>query len=136
MKGICHCGRIEIEARAVRPVGIHCYCSICRRISGGAGSTTVLVERADFRIVRGAELLARYQATPTANRFHCPVCHAPIYSEEPERPAWGVFVPAGLLDGNDIAHVVFDHIFVANLPSWHKIRDDRPQHPGLPSETP
>jgi hypothetical protein len=132
MNATCSCGRVEIELDAVAPVGLHCYCTICRKITGGAHSTTVRARREAFRVVRGADDLARYQATPGVDRWHCATCHAPIFSEEPGRPEWGVFVPAGLLDPEAIGHLVFDHIFVAERPRWHRIRDDRPQHDGLP----
>jgi len=132
VKGTCQCGRIELEVQAVRPVGVNCYCTICRKITGGPFSTTVMVEEADFRIVRGADALSRYSATPGVDRFHCAHCHAPIYSHESARPQWGIFVAAGLFDGADLAHVVFDHVFVESLVPWYQIRDQRPQFARLP----
>ena len=124
--GACACGGVTIEVRAVEPVGLNCYCAICRTIAGAACSSVVLAERADLKVLTGFDLLSRYASSPDFARVHCGTCHAPIWGEVTNRAA-PLYVSAGALDPNAIAHVVFDHIFVRSLVPWHRIGDERPQ---------
>jgi hypothetical protein len=124
--GVCACKGVAFEVRAVEPVGLDCYCEICRTIAGAPYSAVVLCERADLTLLRGAELLSRYTSSPDFVRIHCGTCHAPLWGEVTHRPA-PLFVSAGALDPASIAHVVFDHIFVRSLVPWHRITDDRPR---------
>jgi hypothetical protein len=121
LRATCQCGAVELSAESVQPEGVNCYCTICRKISGGAYAPVVCVEPAGFRIVRGTELLSKHNATPEFNRWHCSRCHAPIYGEAPGSKDMPIFVPAGLFEGADIAHVKFNHMFVRSLVPWHRI---------------
>jgi hypothetical protein len=132
--GSCACGAVEIEVTAVRPVGLNCYCTICRKVSGAPFTSTVLTAPSQLTVCRGRELLARYNATPEFDRFHCGRCHAPIYGEGPTQPTMAVFVAATLFAPEDLAGVTFDHMFVTRLVPWHQIPDDRPQHPEFPPD--
>ena len=124
LRGTCQCEGVEFSVEDVEPIGINCYCTICRKISGGAYAPTLSVDPAGFKIVRGQELLVKYNATPGFNRWHCSRCHSPIYGEAPGNKQLPIFVPAGLFDGADIAHVKFNHMFVRSLVPWHKIEGD------------
>jgi hypothetical protein len=117
---------VTFEVRAVEPVGLNCYCAICRTIAGAPFSSVVLAERADLEVLTGLELLSRYASSPDFARVHCGTCHAPVWGEVTNRSA-PLYVSAAALDPNAIAHVVFDHIFVRSLVPWHRIGDERPQ---------
>jgi hypothetical protein len=86
----------------------HCYCSRCRKATGGVRATNIAVPIGQFRWIQGEELVKRYDL-PEAKSFarqicgncNCPVPHA---SRDRER----VIVPAGTLDdvppGKPAAH--------------------------------
>jgi hypothetical protein len=69
----CHCGAVELELEL--PDGIvdprRCDCSFCRRRGAIAGS----VAEDGFRIVKGGDVLRRYQfGTGAAEHYFCGTC--------------------------------------------------------------
>jgi hypothetical protein len=85
-----------------------------------------------FRIERGHEQLAKFNASPTFNRWHCNRCHSPIYGEAPDNAEMPIFVPAGLFEGTALAHVKFNHMFVRSLVPWHRIEDSGERYETYP----
>ena len=81
----------------------------------------------DFRWVRGAEHVRRYESSPGAFRPFCPTCGSvvPFQGDGP------VFMPAGNLDG-DVDARVDSHIFVGWKAPWYDITDDAPQYDAYP----
>jgi hypothetical protein len=71
-RGGCHCGavRFEVLAPAVLAV-VDCNCSMCRK----SGYLHLIVEKARFRLLSGAEMLTTYRFnTGTAQHLFCKVC--------------------------------------------------------------
>jgi hypothetical protein len=132
LRGTCQCEGVEVAVDAVDPVGICCYCSICRKIAGAPFAAVVTTTREAFRVVRGSELLVKYNATPSYDRWHCSRCHASIFGEVTDKTTFPLFVSAAILEPGDIAHVKFDHMFVRSLVPWFHIADDRPRHDTYP----
>lgn len=132
LRGTCQCEGVEVVVDAVDPVGVRCYCSICRKIAGAPFAAVVTTRREAFRIERGADLLVKYNATPNYDRWHCSRCHAPIFGEVTDKPEIPLFISATLLPPETIEHVVFDHMFVRSLVLWYRIQDDRPKHETYP----
>jgi hypothetical protein len=71
-RGGCHCGRVRFEVQAPAEIEVlDCNCSICSM----TGYLHLTVPAARFRLLRGADALARYQFnTGTARHLFCPVC--------------------------------------------------------------
>jgi hypothetical protein len=132
LRGTCQCEGVEVAVEEIGPVGIQCYCSICRKIAGAPFAAVVTAKREAFRVERGAELLVKYNATPNYDRWHCSRCHAPIYGEITDKPMIPLFVSAAILSPDDVAHVPFDHMFVRSLVPWFEIHGDRPKHETYP----
>ena len=62
--GSCLCGEIRFEVTAeLGPVGL-CHCGMCRKASGTAFATNASVDRAGFRLTRGAERVQRDDRLP------------------------------------------------------------------------
>jgi hypothetical protein len=80
-KGSCQCEGVQFVVDAVEPLGVNCYCTICRKISGSPFASVVSVKREAFRIEKGRELLAKYNATPGFDRWHCSKCFSPVYGD-------------------------------------------------------
>jgi len=70
--GGCHCGLVRFEVFAPSELDVlDCNCSICSK----AGFLHLIVPRAQFRLLRGAEELTTYQFnTGTARHLFCSVC--------------------------------------------------------------
>lgn len=133
IRGTCQCEGVAVSVDTIAPVGVQCYCSICRKIAGAPFAAVVMAKRSDFRVERGADLLVKYNATPNYDQWHCSHCHAPIYGEVTDKPQIPLFISAALLDVEALADVKFDHMFVRSLVPWHRILDDRPRHDTYPT---
>jgi hypothetical protein len=120
---LCEGVRFEIEGK-LGPLGF-CHCSQCRRASGTAFSANADVQRSDFRLTRGAELLREFESSPGCFRAFCGRCGSPVYKRfdaEPER----LRVRLGLLE-EDPGLRPRAHVFVADKAPWYPITDSLPQ---------
>jgi hypothetical protein len=71
-RGGCHCGAVAFEVDAPAPLkALDCNCSICRL----TGYLHLIVPRARFRLLRGAESLSEYSFNSgTARHLFCRHC--------------------------------------------------------------
>ena len=71
-RGGCHCGAVAFEVDAPARVTVsECNCSICRM----SGYLHLIVPRAQFRLLRGADALSEYTFnTGTARHLFCRRC--------------------------------------------------------------
>ena len=126
--GGCLCGAVRFEI-AGELAGVQlCHCSQCRRASGTAFASNIPVAANDFRILRGAEALKAYAASPGKERMFCGRCGSPVLSRLTADPRT-VRIRAGLLDEPIAARPAF-HFHAASKASWWPITDDLPQFPG------
>ena len=70
--GGCHCGRVRFEVDAPAEIeATECNCSICNM----TGFLHLIVARADFRLLRGDDVLSTYTFnTGTAKHLFCRYC--------------------------------------------------------------
>ena len=69
----CHCSGVEIEVNLPNPLSkvIRCNCSLCKR----KGAIMTMVKPADFKIIKGQELLKLYKYhSKIAKHFFCSNC--------------------------------------------------------------
>ena len=82
-RGACFCGAVEIEA-AGDPVEMGCcHCSSCRAYSGGPVSTFMLWKSANVDVVKGAELVGRFNKTEMSDRQFCTRCGGHLMTRHP-----------------------------------------------------
>lgn len=127
-RGTCQCGRVSVDAGEIAPLGLHCYCSICRKIAGAPFSSVVLVPRRALAITCAEGAISGHASSPNFVRHHCAACHGPIHGDVTDRPDLAFFVSATLFDAAALAHVRFEHIFVGSKVAWYAIQDGAPQH--------
>jgi hypothetical protein len=127
--GGCLCGGVRFELdEAAGPFEL-CHCSRCRKVSGSAYLAMVGVRTAHYRLRRGAEQIACYEAPvleagPPYRASFCRVCGSPVPNPDPGA-AW-FELPAGLLD-DDPGLRPDKHIFVDRKAPWHDITDSLPR---------
>ena len=105
---------------------VDCHCSRCRKGRSAAFASNLLVKRAAFCWLRGAERVRSYRvpgAKVFANAF-CDVCGSVLPEVGGERDV--VVVPAGGLDDDPGARERL-HIFTGSKAPWYELPDD-----GLP----
>ena len=129
IRGSCLCGGVRFEiTRAVGPFEL-CHCRRCRKANGSAFVAFLGVNRADFRLLQGGDLIETFEApvreSPPAYRTQfCGRCGSPVPDANGGSP-W-MEVPAGLLD-DDPQLRPDRHIFVDFKSPWFSITDNIPQ---------
>jgi hypothetical protein len=127
--GSCLCGRVAFEiAGPVSPIQ-YCHAARCRKATGAAFAPELAANAADFRWVRGADLVAVYEAPllrkpPPYRHAFCRTCGSPL--PVALEGTGLVVLHAGVLDDEPETRP-FRHIFVSQKPSWHVIMDTLPQ---------
>lgn len=92
--GSCHCGRVHFEVDVTERVALTCNCSICHK----KGFVHVIVPKAQFRALGGAEALTTYRFnTGVAQHTFCAHCGVQAYYTPRSHPE-GVSVNLRALD--------------------------------------
>lgn len=107
-RGGCHCGAVAFEVQAPGRLTVSdCNCSICRM----SGYQHLIVPRARFRLLQGAESLTEYRFnTGTARHLFCRHCGVKSFYVPRSNPD-GYSVNARCLDRATVEHVeveIFD----------------------------
>ena len=80
LKGSCLCQSVRYEVSTPFMRFGHCYCSRCRKATGGVRSTNIAVPIAQFHWTQGENLVRRFDL-PEAKSFArqiCATCNCPI----------------------------------------------------------
>lgn len=127
LKGSCHCGAVSYSVKSHTPQPyMHCYCSICRKTAGGAGSAINIMGEARTLRVRGRKHLAYYRAKLTENgkralsparRHFCRRCGSALYIADPRWPEW-VYPHASAIDTKLPRPRQLYHIMLEAKPAW------------------
>ena len=124
--GSCLCRGVRLEIDGELSVASHCHCSMCRKAHGAAFGTYATARTADFRIVTGAELIARYRSSPDVLRTFCARCGSTLQWLRESKPEL-VELALGVLDGDPGVRPAY-HIHVGAKAAWHEITDGLPQY--------
>ena len=126
-RGSCLCGGVRYEVSGEIGEFGYCHCTSCRKASGTAHAANAPVERAQFHLVAGAEMLREFESSPGKLRVFCATCGSPIY--------------AYLTTSRDVLRIrlgsldtPFDmqpkaHTFVSDKAPWEPLTDGLPQFP-------
>ena len=104
-RGGCHCGAVAFEVEAPANVTVsECNCSICRM----SGYLHLIVPRAHFRLLRGAEVLSEYRFnTGSARHLFCSRCGVKSFYVPRSNPD-GYSVNLRCLDQSTLAEVTIE----------------------------
>ena len=115
--GSCQCGNIRYKVTGDPLVAIACHCYDCRKLSGSAFSTVLVVKAEDITVEGTLKLWER--ATDTGRRSHayfCPDCGNRIYHQDPDKP-YIIRIRSGSLDQPEIPKPLI-HVFAERTQSW------------------
>lgn len=107
LEGSCQCGKVGFRVESDTPYPfMYCFCSICRKTTGGAFGCNVMGKR-DTLVVSGKRHLRKYHARrrekgkrttiSEAERWFCGACGTHLYLLD-ERWPEGVWPNAGAID--------------------------------------
>ena len=78
MQGSCLCREVGYEIERLASAPRHCSCTTCRKAHAAAFNTSASVKVAEFRWLRGEQLLKSYESSPGKRRFFCANCGSPL----------------------------------------------------------
>jgi len=129
MRGSCLCGKIEFQIVGDLPKAYQCHCSLCRKQSGSASNSAIIVDAVKFQWLSGESQTSSY-IKPTGFRSDfCSQCGSPV--PNPLRGTLYYWVPAGLLDDTDGLEIGA-HLFVASKASWDEIPSSAARYETMP----
>jgi len=123
VRGSCLCRGIQFEATEI-PLIVLCHCSMCRKANGAPFEIGAPVPLANFKLIKGGDLIQVYESSPGTRRAFCRVCGSRAPSESSDGKFY--FIPAGLLDDHPGVKPAL-HMFVGSKAPWWEITDDLPQ---------
>ncbi|KAL1510553.1 hypothetical protein AB1Y20_006855 [Prymnesium parvum] len=132
LRGGCACGACAFEAQSGGEFQTqHCYCKLCRRLSGSVGQTWVPVRPEGFRW-RAKDALRLVRTTAHGQRHVCTRCGGVlsiVYDSQPDCiwPSAGVLDDASLPEDIGAALCRSIHICCSMMQAWYELPDD-----GLP----
>jgi hypothetical protein len=103
----------------------YCHCGTCRKATGSAFATGIIVRAKDFVLISGQETLKAFESSPNKYRHFCGSCGSPIYSQA-EKTKQIISVRCGTLN-EDPSIRPSVHAYVASKAPWHEITDGLPQ---------
>jgi len=131
--GRCLCNKVAYAMTGNLGIFQYCHCSRCRKLSGSAFSSSLLVAPDDFRWVKGEDLVSRYELEG-AKHFATSFCRN-CGSSLPwlAKSGKAVVVPAGTLDGDPEIRP-FQNIFCGSRAVWYREPSALPEYDELPAK--
>jgi len=130
-RGGCSCGACTFTAAILPGEAQHCYCNLCRQLSGAASMTWIPCSNEDF-VWTNSESLKLVRTTRHGQRHMCTRCGGVmtiVYDSQPDC-TWPV---AGVLDDESLPQDLSQswyrviHICCSMMQPWYRLPDD-----GLP----
>lgn len=127
LEGSCLCGKIRYRLSAPPLFMYYCHCGTCRKATGSAFATNILVAAEHFELLSGNDHLDSFESSPNKHRHFCRGCGSPLYSRA-QATSHILSVRCGTLDGDPGLRPAV-HAYVSDKAPWDEIGDDLPQKP-------
>ena len=125
--GSCLCQGIHYELTAELGDFGYCHCTSCRKASGSAHAANAPIDRPNFRILRGQQLIREFESSPGKFRAFCSNCGSPLYVYLAATPTV-LRIRLGSLDTPFLKQPQA-HTWVSDKAPWEPIGDNIPQFP-------
>ena len=131
VRGSCLCGAVSYEFEGPVYVFQYCHCSRCRKFTGSAHGSNIIVNPKQFRWLNGEDQVGRYEL-PDAKYFATSFCQR-CGSSLPWLAQNGasVVIPAGTLDEDPEIRPT-QNIFWHSRAPWREEPGALVQHDELP----
>ena len=129
-KGSCLCGAVSYQFHGPEYVFQYCHCSRCRKFTGSAHATNIIVAPDQFEWLSGADQVGRFEH-PEAKHFATCFCRQCGSSLPWEAQSGGaVVIPAGTLD-EDPEIRPSQNIFWKDRVAWREAVESLPHYDEL-----
>lgn len=115
LNGRCSCGSVAFKFFSNTVFAYQCHCSICRKATGSAFSTTVMASEADFEWTCGQEKITTYTKESGYKVSFCSQCGSPVPNRFRGLPLYTV--PAGSLEDSDSLKIEV-HLHLGSKATW------------------
>ncbi|WP_193368458.1 GFA family protein [Pelagibius marinus] len=133
LTGGCLCGAVHYEITAEPILTGHCYCEDCRRTSGTAHGTHVMVPEESFAMTGALSAYDRpADSGNMVSRRFCPTCGSAVFSTNSGMPGFS-FVRASSLDDLD-AVTPSAVVYASRAPRWDPVDPSLPSFAEMPTE--
>jgi hypothetical protein len=132
-RGSCLCGQVAYEISGNLGIFQYCHCSRCRKFTGSAFASNILIAKEHFRWTAGALLVQCFEPKETkhfATAF-CKKCGSSLPWLGKTKKA--IVIPAGTLD-TDPSIRPMQNIFWKSKALWHKDASELLKHDELPTK--
>lgn len=128
LEGSCHCQAVRFRVEAPSPVPyMRCYCSICRKVAGGAGYAINIGADATSLEIEGEENIRTYETSPHAStseavcgRRFCGKCGTALWHYDPRWPDL-VHPFASVIDTELPTPPSSTHIMLGSKANWVRV---------------
>lgn len=130
IKGSCLCQAVSYQFHGPEYVFQYCHCSRCRKFTGSAHASNIIVNPEQFEWLSGEDQVGRFEH-PEARHFatcFCKICGSSLPWLTQSGSA--VIIPAGTLD-EDPKMKPSQNIYWKDRAPWRIPVDDLPQHDEL-----
>lgn len=131
VSGSCLCGEVTFQFVGSIKVFQYCHCSRCRKFTGSAHASNIIIDPNQFQWLSGENFVGRFEL-PEAKHFATSFCKN-CGSSLPwlTKSGKALVVPAGVLDDDPKLKPVHN-IFYASKASWFEEVSDLKKYEGLP----
>jgi len=130
IKGSCLCQAVSYQFHGPEYVFQYCHCSRCRKFTGSAHASNIIVNPKQFEWLSGEDQVGRFEH-PEARHFatcFCNICGSSL--PWMAQSGGAVIIPAGTLDEDP--HIQpSQHIYWKDRAPWRKAVEELPQHDEL-----
>ena len=141
LDGSCQCGKVRFRVDSQTPVPfMYCYCSICRKTTGGAFGCNIMGRRDSLRVTGKKHLRSvhavirdpRKRAVRSeGERWFCGTCGTHLYLLDDRWPE-GVWPNAGALDTPLPVAPQYVHLMLRFKPPWVQVSGRGPRYREYP----
>lgn len=131
ISGSCLCGAVTYQYAGPVKVFQYCHCSRCRKFTGSAHASNIIVDPTQFEWLSGEEFVGRFEF-PDAKHFATSFCKK-CGSSMPwlTKSGKAVVIPAGTLNEDPKVRPIHN-IFMADMAPWYEEVGDLEQYEELP----
>ena len=131
--GSCLCGKVSYQFEGPVRVFQYCHCSRCRKFTGSAHASNIIIDPTGFQWLQGEEFVGRFEH-PDAKHFATSFCkHCGSSLPWLGKSGKAVVIPAGTLDEDPEARPIHN-VYYADRAPWYEEACSLKKYDALPSK--
>ena len=129
--GSCLCGKVSYQFEGPIHVFQYCHCSRCRKFTGSAHASSILIDPASFEWLNGEEHVGRFELPEAKHYATCFCKHCGSSLPWLAQSGKALVIPAGTLDDDPEARPIHN-IYYADRAPWYEDAGSLKKYDALP----